>query len=267
VPIGLVRLDLDGDGSATESETLWKVFTTVAWRAAKLDEDQKRFDIGFDRADVHWMIGYSHLLRALAEMLLAHDTQDFFEVLAPSFFAGAPQPRVVLSSSQRSGLNMDQIADAIAAIHLARFEPAEPDRLIRAHGHFLGMVQQSRLCWKFALVETDDDREWIPNANQTSLTPLTVTDERIAAWKRFLDEMEAVLQGERLIPHWRIPEGAGINVKRVFHEPRTLDVVMWAHGAAALPYVEEGDTVTRTTARTFNAAFQGRFLAFAVWFQ
>lgn len=268
VPVGMVRLDLDGDGEATDAETFWKVFTTVAWRAAKLDEDQKRFEIGFDRADVHWLNGYTHLLRALAEIMLAHDSEEFFNMLAPQFFAGAEVPGTKLDSGQDGGfLDPDRLADLIAAIHLAKFEVVEPKRMAAAHGHLLSMVKESRQCWEHALVETDDDREWIPNARQTSLTPLTVTNERILAWKRFLDEMEAVLEGDRLIPHWRVPQGVGIDLKRVFLEPRTLDVVMWVHGGAAVPYLEEGDTVTRETARTFNAAFQGRFLAFAVWFQ
>ena len=162
---------------------------------------------------------------------------------------------------------MDQIADAVAAIHLVHFQPADPKRLSLTREHLLAMIDQSRLCWEHALAEKDDDREWIPNANQTSLTPLTVNDERIAAWKRFLDEADAVLRGDKLLPHWRVKDGRGINLKRVFDEPRTFDLVLWAHGAAAVPYLEEGELVTPETARSLSAAFQGRFLAFAVWFQ
>ncbi len=57
------------------------------------------------------------------------------------------------------------------------------------------------------------------------------------------------------------------NLKRVFGEPRTFDLVLWAHGAAVVPYLEEGPLVTRQTANSLSAVFQGRFLAFAVWFQ
>ena len=76
-----------------------------------------------------------------------------------------------------------------------------------------------------------------------------------------------VLQGRKLLPHWRVKDGRGINLKKVFEEPRTFDLVLWAHGAAAMPYLEEGQLVTSETARSLNAVFQGRFLAFAVWFQ
>jgi hypothetical protein len=270
LPVGMIRLDLDGDGTAGPDETFWRVFTRVAWRAAKLSDDQKRFPIGFDAADVHWMIGYTHLLRAMTEAWLAYDTEGFFRQTAHLFFAGVESPYQQLGvgrSNRGFSFNMDQIADAVAAIHLAHFEPADPRRLSLAREHLLAMIEQSRLCWKHALAETDDDREWIPNAKQTSLTPLTVNDERIAAWKRFLDEADAVLQGDKLLPHWRVKDGRGINLKRVFEEPRTFDLVLWVHGAAAVPYLEDGELVTAETARSLNAAFQGRFLAFAVWFQ
>lgn len=268
LPVGMIRLDLDGDGRATSEETFWKVFTTVAWRAAKLSDEQKEFPIGFDAADVHWMIGYTHLLRAMLDAWLAYDTEVFFGQTAHFFFEGASAPYDGLGArAGNDSFDVDQIADAIAAIHLVHFEVAEPQRLSRAREHLLAMINQSRRCWECALAETDDDREWIPNAKQTSLTPLVVNAERIVAWKRFLDEAEAVLQGERLLPHWRVKDGRGINLKRVFEQPRTFDLVLWAHGAAAIPYLEEGELVTSETARSLNGAFQGRFLAFAVWFQ
>jgi hypothetical protein len=268
LPVGLIRLDLNGDGRAEGDETFWKVFTRVAWRAAKLSPEQQEFPIGFDRADVHWMIGYTHLLRALIQAWLAHDTEAFSAQTAHFFFAGVESPYTGLGTDEDArGLDMDQIADAVAAIHLVHFSVAEPERMRRAHTHLLEMIGQSRLCWKYALAETDDDREWIPNARQTSLTPLTVDQQRIEAWRRFLDEAESVLNGDKLVPHWRVRDGRGINLKRVFYEPQTFDLVLWAHGAAAIPYLERGELVTRDTARSLSAAFQGRFLAFAVWFQ
>ena len=208
------------------------------------------------------------LLRAMAEAWLAYDTEDFYNQTAHFFFAEAESPYEALGTGKgKQGFDIDQIADAVAAVHLVHFQPADPQRLNRAREHLLAMIEQSRLCWEHALAEKDDDREWIPNADQTSLTPLTVDEERIAAWKRFLDEAEAVLQGDKLLPHWRVKDGRGINLKRVFEEPRTFDLVLWAHGAAAVPYLEEGELVTRETARSLSGAFQGRFLAFAVGFQ
>ena len=268
LPVGRVRLDLDGDGDAGEDETFWKIFTAVAWRAAKLDEGQKDFPIAFDAADVHWMIGYTHLLRALLQVYLAHDTAAVFGTLAPALFTGVEVPESPLENvgDDSRGWRFG-IADLILAIHRTRLEVTEPDRMRAAREHLLAMISQSRRCWEHALAETDDDREWIPNAGQTSLTPLTVTPERIAGWRRFLGEAERVLNGEVLLPHWRAKNGFGLDLKRVFEQPRTFDLVEWVHGVGAVPYLERGEVVTRDTARQLTAAFEGRFLAFAVWFQ
>lgn len=266
LPVGMMRMDLNGDGKAEEGETFWKVFTSVAWRAAKLDEDQKRFEIGFDKADVHWMIGYTHLLRAMAEAYLAYDTSEFFTNTASIFFAGVESPLAQLQTDRQNNF-MDQIADAVLTIHLMKFELVEPQRMEVARQHLLTMISQSRLVWEYCTQETDDDREWIPNANQTSLTPLTVNEERIAGWAAFLNEAEEVLEGKKLIPHWRVNDSRGINLRRVFTEPTRFDLVGWAHGVSALPFLEEGDKVSTDTARTLSRTFQGRFLVFAVWFQ
>jgi hypothetical protein len=267
LPVGLIRLDLNGDNQASEEETFWQVFTAVAWRAAKLDTEQQRFEIGFDKADVHWMIGYTRLLRAMAKAWLAYDTETFFQQTAPLFFAGVSSPMTQLDDEKQTSIDFDTIADAIAAIHLMHFAVAKPDLMASARDDLLMMIAQSRLVWKHATSETDNDREWIPNANQTSLTPLTVDQAVIDGWAQFLDEAEDVLEGEKLLGHWRVSGDRGINLKRVFTEPREFDLVMWVHGAAAIPYLEEGPIVSEETARTLTTTFQGRFVVFAIWFQ
>jgi hypothetical protein len=267
LPVGLIRLDLDGDNQASEEETFWQVFTAVAWRAAKLDNEQQRFEIGFDKADVHWMIGYTRLLRAMAKAWLAYDTEQFFNQTAALFFTGVSSPMAQLDDEKQTSIDFDSIADAIAAIHLMHFAVAKPDLMASARDDLLLMIAQSRLVWKHATSETDNDREWIPNANQTSLTPLTVDQAVIDGWAQFLDEAEDVLQGEKLLGHWRVSGDRGINLKRVFTEPREFDLVMWVHGAAAIPYLEEGPIVSEETARTLTTTFQGRFVVFAIWFQ
>jgi hypothetical protein len=265
LPVGLIRLDVNGNGRSEEDETFWKIFTTVAWRGAQLTAQQQEFAVGFDAADAHWMIGYTHLLRALAHAWLAYDTEQFFAQTAPFFFAGARDPYAQLQRHGNQPFDVNQIADLIAAIHLMNFEPQERDRMPRARQHLLGMIRESREFWKLAAAEADDDREWIPNARQTSLTPLRVTDERIMGWLAFLDEAEQVLEGKKLIRHWRVAGEQGINLKRVFEEPSRFDLVLWAHGAAAIPYLEEGPTVSQETGNMLTRVFSGDFLMFAVW--
>ena len=104
------------------------------------------------------------------------------------------------------------------------------------------MVKLSRESWRFYLAETDDDHEWIPNPKQSTVMPGgKVTDEMVKGWTEFLDEAEAIYAGKVLVPFWRDPGGSrGVNLRRAFTEPHGLDLVLWAQGTAALPYLEEG---------------------------
>ena len=266
LPVGLIRLDFNGDGQASDEETFWVLFTAVAGVPNALDADQQRYDIGFDKADVHWLIGYTHLLQAMGEAWLAYDTEVFYAATAPMFFEGAKTPGLKLEEGSDRSFSYERIADAIAIVHLASFKIEEPERMQAAHAHLQQVIDESRKTWDCIARETDDDREWIPGAKQTSITPLRVNQEQVDGWKLFLDEADAVLAGKKLIPHWRAPKGRGINLYHVFHHPRDFDLVMWAHGAAAEPYLSQGEVVSPATSRTLQRMFQGNFFSFAVWF-
>jgi hypothetical protein len=267
VPVGLIRLDLDGDGTAAESESFWTILQKINPRVGSLDAENQRSDIGFDAGDVPWMIGYTHVLRAMMEAWLAQDYEHFHNLLAPHLFAGAPGSELELKSQDRADFfDADSVADAIAAIHLTSFELAEPERMPRVRQHLIKMVACSRRSWELILEETDDEREWIPNSKQSSVLGLSVSEAQIETWQQVLNQIDAALDGKLLIPHWRLPVGTGINLKRVFEEPRGFDLVMWVHGAAAIPYAEQGEVATQRTAQTLTAAFGGQFFLFAVWF-
>ncbi len=277
---GLVRLDLDGDGKADESEALWQVLAAYQRgfrpRLQEADAEQRLmaegFVIRFDRGDAYWLQGYCHLLSALGEFALAHDAEPFFDVLAPHLFArpkARELPEIMFrqQSPQSFFGDTSQIADAIAGIHEIRFEVIEPARSKAALEHLEDVIRLSRLTWKAIEAETDDDREWIPNAKQSCVIPgMRVTEQMIAGWKEFLDEAEAILAGRRLIPHWRVVDGRGINFRRVFLEPKKMDLVRWVQGAAAVPYIEEGDCTQPGMWWRFQQLFRGQFIGFAIWF-
>ena len=91
--------------------------------------------------------------------------------------------------------------------------------------HLESVVDLSRENWRRILAETDNGREWLPNPRQTGAIPgLAVTQPRIDAWMLFLDEFGAMLKGEKLMPHWRLAQG--VNLRRVFLEPRLFDLVL-----------------------------------------
>jgi hypothetical protein len=265
---GQIRLDVNDDGQATEDETLWQMYARLNRRVRVNEETARQFVIAFDQGDVHWLRGYCHLLMAMCDVILAHDMEELFQRTGHAVFANVESPYALFRPpSNRENQWMGDIADAIAAIHLCRFPVIEPQRTESALGHLEAMIEQSRLSWKAIQAETDDDFEWVPNAAQKGVIPgVRVTQEMISGWHTFLDEAESILKGKKLLPHWRVTDGRGINLHRVFTEPSTLDVVLWAQGTAATPYLEEGELTRPATWNRFNRIFQGEFIGFALWF-
>jgi hypothetical protein len=160
----------------------------------------------------------------------------------------------------------DEALDAVAFIHLADFPLREPERLAKARNHLLEMVESSRKSWALIEAETDNDREWIPGPGQESVVPnVAISKERLAAWRCFLDEAEAVLNGKKLIPFWRRGVDQGVNLAKVFTEPREFDLVLWVQGSGAIPYLEHGEKTSAETWAEFQRVFGGRFVGFAIW--
>jgi hypothetical protein len=277
-----IRLDLDGDGQATEDERLWRVYARFNRQAGagggRNDDDEdvddgiKNLVIAFDRGDVAWLRGYCHLLTAMAEVILAHDGGELFDHTAHLAFARPETPFGDFLRSRREGeanrFDTFEIADLIAAVHLVRLPVVEPKRMATALGHLEAMIGLSRESWRFYEQETDDDHEWIPNPKQRSVVPgVRVTAEMIGAWKEFLDEAEGLLAGKRLAPFWRASDSRrGVNLRRVFVEPRTFDLVLWAQGTAAVPYLEEGPMTRPEVWSRLQRVFAGEFVGFALWF-
>jgi hypothetical protein len=128
------------------------------------------------------------------------------------------------------------------------------------------MIVLSRESWKFILAETDDDHEWIPNPKQHAVIGVGVPQEMVDGWLGFLDEAEKLLNGKSLIPFWRGHETRGINIKRVFTEPREFDLVLWVQGTAAVPYLEAGSVTDKRVWERLQRVFRGEFIGFALWF-
>lgn len=263
--LGLVHLDVDGDGRGTPGEALWHIYEVIAGVGPVSEDQARQFVIGFDRSDVPWLRGYCHLLMAIGEFLLAHDWRMTFDHTFHVFFPRARLPYSILAEQGGGDDDFSEIADYIALIHLVRWEVSEPERLKSALSHLESVVSLSRENWRLVLAETDDDREWIPSPKQTSIMPtMTVTHQTVDAWLMFLDEFEALLQGRKLMTHWRLP--GGINLRRVFLEPRVFDLVLWVQGTAAIPYLEEGPLSREEDWRNITDLFFGDFFSYAIWF-
>ncbi len=267
LPVGRIRLDFDGDGDAGEDESLQRLFARFG-QPSQVPLGAGDLPIAFDRGDVHWFRGYAELLSALTEIYLAHDSRDLFERTAHLTYEQVRTPHEFLGrTGEPEGVfDITLIADLIAFIHLLSLEPTEPERLERALEHLETVLSESRRSWDAIRAETDDEREWIPNAAQSSVIGVRLTEVQIEAWLTFLDEADTVLAGDLLIPHPRVRDGRGVNVRRVFMEPRTFDAVLWFQGSAATPYLEEGPLTSADTWRRLQGLFGGNFLNFALWF-
>jgi hypothetical protein len=266
IHFGQIRLDVDGDGKASEEETLWKLYARLNTQARFTPEV-----ITFDRGDVAWLRGYCHLLMAYGEVYLAHDGKELFERTAHLFFERPDTPFASFGKGKAAfegGPGIGQVADLIALIHLLRLPVLEPIRMSAVLDHLKAMVALSRESWKFYMAETDDDHEWIPNPKQTGVIPgVKITEEMVKGWTiTFLDEADDLLAGRKLVPHWRVADGRGVNLHRVFTEPREFDLILWAQGTAATPYLEQGELTTPEVWQRLQRIFRGEFIGFAIWF-
>jgi len=122
------------------------------------------------------------------------------------------------------------------------------------------MVAESRESWRLILDEGDDDHEWIPSPRQNGVVPnVKITQDMVDQWRLFLEETDGLLAGRKLLGHWRVSDGRGINLSRVFTEPRDFDLVLWIQGSAAAPYLEQGDVSRREVWDRLQNVFRGVF--------
>lgn len=263
---GLIKLDLNGDGQVADDETLWRLYAGVNRGVDKNVAEE--FTIAFDKADVAWLRGYCHVLMSVCEFALAHDGRELFERTGHLFFIDVDSPYPFLTSGRGVFRQGDiDFADVVAVIHLINLPVVEPQRMQAALAHLEQVIDLSRQNWRDIMAETDDDREWIPNPQQTGILPgVQVTQQMVEGWQEALNEFEAILQGKKLIPFWRGDDAKGINLRKAFTEPTTFDLVMWVQGTAAAPYLEEGPLTTPDTWERFNEIFGGQFVGFAIWF-
>ncbi|MCA9020308.1 MAG: hypothetical protein KDA74_09220, partial [Planctomycetaceae bacterium] len=273
--VGLIKVDLTGTGKPIDAGFLLGGFNTP--------EEQQQvaaFVLDFDRGDADWLAGYCNFLCAWGEVLLAVDGEEMFNCTSHLFFEKVDTPYPFLMDGTRrfdtvynpaTGVNRPLVSDILAFIHLWRFELKEPERMKAALAHLEDMQRHAKSMWKYYLAETDNENEWIPNPNQTGVLEIKVTQEMVDTWLVVLDEAGEVLQGKKLIPFWRGQPGVkGVNLRRVFTEPRKIDPFLWFQGTAAAPYLEKGtitDFANPELWRRINQTFgRNRFFTLAFWF-
>ncbi len=228
------------------------------------------WDVAFDRADAFWLIGYTHILSATHEFIMAHDWHETFEATGYLFFAGARPPANIVQPDQRDPLAVmrsmaSSVADQIALLHLVHWPAGDKVRMSAARRHLKSAIAASRETWKAILAETDDDREWLPSPRQQSRANpgMPITDEMVAGWLKVLDDFDDLLDGRKLLAHWRTAKG--IDLKMFFEEPQPFDLVLWATGHASMPFLKDGPTIDSNQWQLWQNLFRNNFLGYAIY--
>ncbi len=267
-----MRVDYVGDGKPADTETVWKTYQRLHQDESFEEKAAQDFLIRFDAGDVPWFRGYCHLLSAVVETLLAYDEAALYDHTAHLFFSKPKTsfPFLLRDNGAGNAMNFDvaPLSDLIVFVHLMNFPVREPERLSAALDHLTLVPKFSRESWRRILAETDDDHEWIPNPRQKGALPDPgVTQERVDAWLRMLDEADAILAGQKLIPFWRGNDPKlGLNLRHVFTQPAPFDLFLWIQGTAAAPYLEEGPLTDLEVWRGWRDAFSGEALGFSLYF-
>lgn len=265
-----VHVDGNGDGRVDDGESLTGLLAVLTGSSTPLEgSPAASFEyVGFDRADAFWFAGYTQVLAAQADFLLAH---DFSSLVDSSFHRLFPKAGFPMQDYSTGGtLIMDpdtdsSIADLVAAIHTIDWPVTDAPRLAGVRERMKAVLGYSRQNWDAILAETDDNHELVPSPTQKSLFPeATVSEDQVAAWRATLDAADKVLDGTLLVPHWRFKQG--FDIKAYFETAKSTDLVMILTGAGALPFLRDGPVASQSDFREIQAAFGSNWLGYAFWF-
>lgn len=263
IALGDLWFDIDADGARDPGEDVATVAGMLLGPPASPGVDVIAPVIRFDTADGAWLSAYTHLLSALAEVALAYDPGPAVDEVITATRA--------IQALRRPGASGDpwevmfgREVDRIAMILSALAQQPDAVRTRAAHAHLLAMVRENRRFWDLVETESDNAHEWIPNDRQSSALGLDVPQGLGREWRALLDDVEAILDGRLLVPHWRYGEAAGIDIRLLFEDPPPVDLVAMVQGGAFLPYARRGELATAAAWRAFENLVQGDTFLFAI---
>jgi hypothetical protein len=258
-----IWFDINANGTREDGEDMAGTLgpMLLGWQWDARDPATPPPTIRFDAADAAWLSAYTHLLQGLSDTVLAYDPTAAIARMQGARTALGIAPGTV----DFDYYGLEEASDYISIIAGALDQQPDAARLASAHAHFLQMIAENRRFWGMVVQETDNAQEWIPNDTQTSALGLTLPPGTGAMWMAVLSDGEALLNGKALIPYWRAAEGRGINLQRMFTEPAPVDVIGWVQGYAAVPYLEQGRTVSADSWRAFEQMLAGDALLFTVF--
>lgn len=256
-----IWFDINMSGSREAGEGLIEV-TGLALNGGF--EPEVKPVIRFDTADAAWLSAYAHLLAGISNTLLAFgpaETIDRVRATIPQLAALNPTPDPYdYSYDAQFGNIFDMAAMILGAIE------GQPDVTLSrtAHAHFIAMIADNQTFWTRVAQETDNDAEWIPNKLQVSALPFDFPADTGSAWRLVLADAAAVLNGDMLIPHWRMGTGAGINLALLMDNPPPVDLIGIIQGGDLLPYAQSGRLISWDSLMRFDQLTQGNAGLFMV---
>lgn len=268
IDLGDLWFDVNANAARDPGEDLLDIAgpALLGWQWSERPADAPAPVVRFDSADAAWLIAYTHALQAFCQVVLAYDpTEPLTRILTTreALAAHGPLPPDLLLGSQNQGLDsIDMIALMLATLNQ---QPHAP-RMAAARDHLLAAMVNNRDFWTRLAAETDDDREWLPKPGQTSALGVSLPEGTGESWQAVLADGEALLNGQKLAPYWRSGAGAGINVMKLFTEPRPVDLAGWIQGWAAMPYYEAGPLVSAENWSRFESLAGGQPMLLALWF-
>lgn len=262
VEIALTDLwfDIDGDGVRSD----WESLLAVMGELNGAPEEGFEGVVRFDTADAEWLKAYVHVMSGMAELTLSVDPTPAIRTVTE----GRAKLESVGGVNESGFIPDDTWIDTAAAVLTTLRGVPDATRTRAAHGHFKKMIAHNRAFWTEVAAETDNDREWLPNAEQSSAFGIPVDADTAQGWQDVLLEVEQILDGEKLVPYWRVREeaGVGVNIKTLMESPGDMDLILWIQGAGAAPYLEKGELADLAAWQRFTQMTRGNSLLFAVWF-
>ena len=260
IRLGDLWFDVNGNSARDPAEDMLAVAGLTLGRGGPEMADVV---VRFDTADAAWLEAYTHLLQGFASLALAFDPAPAIARVLDGqaqmrALQGATPPENALD--QMFGRQVDRLAMVVFALQ----QQPDPALTRAARDHLLAMVAANRRFWALVQAEDDNRAEWVPNDRQTSALGIDMPPGTGAAWQAVLADAEALLTGERLIPHWRLGPGAGINLARMLQDPAPVDIPAWAQGSGILPWAETGPRVSPEAWRAFTLLVGGDSILFAV---
>lgn len=262
--LGDLWFDINANGAREDWEGVLALMATLG------AEPDEAFDgvIRFDTADADWLKAYVHVVSGMAEITLAVDPTPAITAV----YEGRSQLEAMGPLTGLGFIGDDTVPDTVAAILLTLRGVPDATRTRAAHAHFKAMIAHNRAFWSLVGEETDNDHEWLPNADQTSAFGVEVDAGTAERWQGVLTEIDAILDGELLVPYWRFgfpeagSEGVGVNIARLMQSPGDMDLLLWVQGAGAAPYLETGEIASMAAWQQFAMMTRGDSLMLAVWF-